>query len=78
MQTVIAHECEWYIAQEKSNLEVGVISTCDFEANGGEFAWVNELTQGITADNTAEATVANSQFHRKKTEAYCREVAAMN
>ena len=53
-------------------------STCDFTTMSGEFAWVNELTQDITAGDTAKAIVANSQFHRKKTESYCREVAALS
>ena len=72
-----SHDCEWYIANEKSNLEVDVISTCDFSATNGEFAWVDELTQGINAD-TPEAVLANSQFSKKRTEAYCREVSSFN
>ena len=59
MGKMTSHDCEWYIANEKSNLEVDVISTCDFTATNGEFAWVNELTQGIKAGEP-EAIVANS------------------
>ena len=77
MTIVKSYDCDWYIAQEKSNLEVGVVSTCDFTVETGEFAWVNELTQGIDAASP-DATVANSQFHKKRTLAYCREVAALN
>ena len=42
--TYTAHTCEWYLAKEKSNLEIDVISTCDFSALSGEYAWVDELT----------------------------------
>ena len=77
MTVVRSYDCDWYIANEKSNLEVSVMSTCDFSANEGEFAWVNEATQGITADSN-DATEANSQFNQRKTEAYCHEVAALN
>jgi len=44
-----AHNCEWYIATEKSNLEIDVTSTCDFSASSGEYAWADELTQDIRA-----------------------------
>lgn len=44
MTIMRSHDCEWYIAKEKSNLELDVISTCDFTATNGEFAWVDELT----------------------------------
>ena len=54
MTIMKSHDCEWYIANEKSNLEVDVISTCDFSAQNGEFAWVDELTQGITAGSEDE------------------------
>ncbi len=79
LMTYTAHKCEWYLAKEKSNLEIDVISTCDFSASSGEYAWVDELTQDITASNTeGRAQPENSQFKRKKTKAYCREVAAFN
>ncbi len=52
LMTYTAHKCEWYLAKEKSNLEIDVISTCDFSASSGEYAWVDELTQDITASNT--------------------------
>lgn len=52
MTIMRSYDCEWYIAQEKSNLEVGVESTCDFTTMSGEFAWVDELTQGISAGDT--------------------------
>jgi len=55
MTIMKSHDCEWYIGNEKSNLEVDVISTCDFSATNGEFAWVDELTQGVTADDTDRA-----------------------
>ena len=59
MTILHSHSCEWYIAKEKSNLEISAISTCDFTAGNDEFAWVNELTQGIGAESP-EAVVANS------------------
>ena len=77
MKIMRSFNCEWYIAQEKSNLELNVPSLCDFSANSGEFAWVDELTQGIGKDS-ADAKKENSQFYRKKTEAFCREVASLN
>lgn len=51
MRTMKAYDCDWYIGNEKSNLEVDVISTCDFSATTGEYAWVDELTQGIKKDD---------------------------
>jgi len=54
-----SYKCEWYIAQEKSNLELNVPSLCDFSATSGEFAWVNERTQGIQKDAN-DATKDNS------------------
>lgn len=78
MTVLRSYDCDWYIANEKSNLEVSVMSTCDFSATEGEFAWVNEATQGITVADTDRAIVANSQFNKRKTEAYCHEVAALN
>ena len=78
MQIMRSYTCDWYVAKEKSNLDVGIASTCDFSRSNGEFAWVDELTQGITAAQTDEAVVRNSQFNKKKTEAFCREVAALN
>ena len=61
MTIMKSHDCVWYIGNEKSNLEVDVISTCDFTAHeDGGFAWVDELTQGITADDTERATMLNS------------------
>lgn len=77
MTVMRSHDCEWYIANEKSNIEIDVISTCDFTTSDGKFAWVDELTQGINKDDP-EATEKNSQFSKKRTEAYCREVAAFN
>jgi len=77
MKIVRSYNCNWYIAQEKSNLESTVTRLCDFSANSGEFAWVNELTQGYSKDSP-EATIENSQFYRKKSEAFCREVASLN
>lgn len=77
MRKINAYSCDWYIGAEKSNLAINVPSTCDFSATNGEFAWVDELTQGIYAGDE-DATVKNSQFHHKKTEAYCREVAAFS
>ena len=77
MKIMRSYNCEWYIAKEKSNLELDVISTCDFTATNGEFAWVEELTQGIFAGDS-DAKVENSQFTNKRTEAYCREVASFN
>mmetsp|Transcript_38812 Transcript_38812/g.50816 ORF Transcript_38812/g.50816 Transcript_38812/m.50816 type:complete len:98 (+) Transcript_38812:180-473(+) len=77
MKIMHSYNCEWYIASEKSNLELGVPSLCDFSATSGEFAWVNELTQGIES-SSSRATTGNSQFYRKKTEAFCREVASLN
>ena len=44
MTVLRSYDCDWYIANEKSNLEVSVMSTCDFSANEGKFAWVNEAT----------------------------------
>ena len=77
MKIMRAYECSWYIAQEKSNLDIDVVSTCDFSATNGKFAWVDEQTQAITKDDP-RATVENSQFNHKKTEAYCRDVASLN
>lgn len=77
MKIIRAYQCDWYIANEKSNLEIDAVSTCDFSTATSEFAWVDEQTQGITKDEE-RATVVNSQFNRKKTEAYCREVASLN
>ena len=59
MTIMKSHSCDWYIANEKSNLEAGLVSTCDFSATNGEFAWVDELTQGIKKDSP-EAILANS------------------
>lgn len=59
MRIMKSHDCDWYIANEKSNLEVDVISTCDFSATNGEFAWVDELTQDIKS-GTSEAVIGNS------------------
>ena len=59
MTIMKSHDCDWYIANEKSNLEVDVISTCDFSATNGEFAWVDELTQDIET-GTSEAIIGNS------------------
>ena len=56
MQTMRAYDCDWYIGKEKSNLDVDVVSTCDFSATSGEFAFVDELTQGIKAGD-ADALV---------------------
>ena len=44
MKIMRSYNCEWYIAKEKSNLELNVPSLCDFSATSGEFAWVNETT----------------------------------
>ena len=77
MSIMRSYQCDWYVAKEKSNLDVGIASTCDFSRSNGEFAWVDELTQGITAQSD-QATIENSQFNQRKTEAFCREVAALN
>jgi len=77
MRVIRSYDCDWYIGNEKSNLKEGVTSTCDFSVKSGEFAWINELTQDIVA-GSSKATVQNSQFHRKKTEAFCNEAASLN
>ena len=78
MTIMRSHDCEWYIANDKSNIEIDVISTCDFTTTNGKFAWVDEMTQGITAKDTDRAKPKNSQFTNKRTEAHCREVASFN
>ena len=81
MKIMRSYNCEWYIAQEKSNLELDVPSLCDFSATSGEFAWVNELSQDVKS-GSAGADISlrdqNSQFYRKKTQAFCREVGSLN
>lgn len=42
MKIMRAYQCDWYIANEKSNLEIDAVSTCDFSTATNEFAWVNE------------------------------------
>lgn len=77
MTIMRAYQCDWYIANDKSNLDLDVTSTCDFSATNGKFAWVDESTQGIKKDDEG-AVVENSQFSQKRTEAYCRDVASLS
>ena len=72
MKIVQTYDCDWYVANEKSNLPSSAISYCDFTAKDGKFAWVDEATQGITSSNKELAIMKNSQFNKRKTEAYCR------
>ena len=52
MKIMRTYDCDWYVANEKSNLDSSAIAYCDFTAKDGKFAWIDEATQSITAKNT--------------------------
>jgi len=79
-----SHNCEWYSARDLTSNEGPVV--CEFDLPSGNFAWINEQFQPqqgeiTTKNKKGEITTGEVEDHsilkNKKTEAYCKEVDAM-
>lgn len=50
MRAMSAFSCDWYPENEKSNYELQANTICSVDLLSGEYAWVDETTQGSSAN----------------------------
>lgn len=72
---ILAKEC--YDASTSTKVETAKV--CPFNLDSGEYAWINEsIQENREYTNTAGEVIEISPFKDKMTDAYCKDVSALN